>query len=107
MKRNFIIALVAFAAVTAAVGTAVASLLPSSDVVLTSVDVNKAPTGTSDIWVNAGQYDITAGSNEVIINVVDSRTPPPTQDTRKGYNTAHTLILTTTSSTAYSSGVSF
>jgi hypothetical protein len=106
MKRNtFAIALIAFAATTAAVGTAVASLVPS-DLVVTPIYVRKtetiAPT-TAVPLIFAGNYDITTpGSNDVVVTVQDNR--PGGTNPRKGRTTAD-VILTTTSTTALPSSI--
>lgn len=100
-RRNFIIALIAFAAVTAAVGSAVASL-SRKDVVATDVWVRVNANSSANLKF-AGTYDITPGANQVIVSVNDTRTPGA--DTRIGYAADGTTVLFTSSTSAIPSTV--
>jgi len=81
MKRNFIIALVAFAAVTAAVGTAVASLRPES-AVATDIYVRKVADDPTSQRYSAGSHTVSGTGAQVVINVTDNFSSQPT---RLGY----------------------
>lgn len=100
-RRNFIIALIAFAAVTAAVGSAVASL-SRKDVVATDVWVRVNANSSANLKF-AGTYDITPGANQVVVSVNDTRTPGT--DTRIGYAADGITPLSSTSTGVLSSTV--
>jgi hypothetical protein len=102
MKRNtFGIALFAFAAATAAIGTTVAAIAP--ELVLTQVYVRR-DAGSPAVIIDAGQKDLSSGSQSVIVSVIDNRTPA-TNDTRIGYQANGTTPLTNGTTSPYPSSV--
>jgi hypothetical protein len=86
MKRRILILALAFAAVTAAIGTTVAALLPASVDVYVRVD-EANPTPLKYV----GTFDIPAGTTtDVVVNVLDTRTNTTVQ--RKARNSSGTII---------------
>lgn len=106
MKRNtLIVAAIAFAATTAAIGSAVASLLPT--VVAADVYVRKneasAPTVSVPLIFAGNQAITPAPGVDLTVNIDDRRTSGA--DTRKGRDNGDIVIQTATATTVNSNVV--
>jgi hypothetical protein len=104
MKRNTLaVAAIAFAATTAAIGTAVASFLPTVADVAVYVRRDEPTAGT---LISAGTHTFTptASGIDVLVNVNDTRTTP-TNDQRKARNISDVIYKTAGATTLNSSVV--
>jgi hypothetical protein len=98
-SKLFTLGLIAFAIVTSVVASTATALLTDAKLLLTNVYVRRdeavAPNATFPI-IFAGTYNLTAGSNPLVVQVDDRRTTG--SDTRLGRTSADVLILVTTTS---------
>jgi hypothetical protein len=98
MKPNtFSVAVIVFAATTAIIGTAIASLLPT--LAPTQVWVRRietvAPTAPNKLNLYAGTHNLTTTASGIdVIVSVDDTTTPGNSDTRKGRYSNDVIITT-------------
>jgi hypothetical protein len=95
-RKSLVIALIAFAAVTAAVGGAIASFLPAPIAVWVRVDEANA-TPLKNVLQSVDATATTTGNGNVIINIKDTRTN--TVVSRKGRNASGAELLAPSATT--------
>jgi hypothetical protein len=100
-RRTLVIALIAFAAVTAAIGTSIAAFVPA--VTPTAVWVRKVETdatqGLKDVQQTEEATVTTEGNGNITIRIVDTTPNPDVVVTRVGRNAAGQPLLAPTAKT--------